>query len=66
MDCCMTHGFPLRCFEEQTKSETAHNASHVVVKTVITNDCHKYKSIMEDCKEECVEGSQTTETRKDD
>ena len=62
LKCCMDHGLPQTCLGQDLNSKTvaAHNTSHLVVQTVITKDCHKYKGIMEDCKTECLR----TETPK--
>lgn len=33
---------------------THHNMSHTVIKTVISNECHEFKSVMEECKAGCL------------
>ena len=62
MKCCMDHGLPQQCLGEDLNFNTVanHNTSHLVVKTVISKQCHKYKGIMEDCKTDCLD-KKTTE-----
>ena len=65
MKCCMDHGLPHQCLGEDMNFDTVanQNTSHLVVKTVITKQCHKYKGIIDDCKSECLE-KKTTEAPK--
>ena len=53
----MNHGLPQKCLEEDFDSKTvaSHNTSHMMVRTVISKECIKYKDLMEDCKSECLE-----------
>ena len=55
--CCIRHGLPAKCLEEtmDTQTDSHHNSSHVIVKMVISKECHDYKSVMEECKSECIE-----------
>ena len=61
MKCCMDHGLPQQCLGEDLNFNTVtnHNTSHLVVKTVISKQCHKYKGIMEDCKTDCLDKKTT-------
>ena len=53
----MKHNLPEKCLEESfdTKKDSNHNSTHMLITTVISKECHKYNSILEDCKSECVD-----------
>lgn len=61
MDCCKKHGLPIKCLEQKLESntETEHNNTHMVITTVISKECHDYKSVLQDCKKECMTGVAT-------
>ena len=57
LSCCLEHGLPEKCLEEGADLQTDvthHNTSHTVIKTVISKECHKFKSVMETCKDGCI------------
>ena len=62
LKCCNDHGLPQQCLGEDLNNNTVsnHNASHLMVQTVISKQCHKYKGIMEDCKKECLNEEPST------
>ena len=57
----MDHGLPQQCLGGDMNFDTIanQNTSHLVVKTVITKQCHKYKGIVDDCKSECLDTKTT-------
>ena len=56
MDCCKKHGLPLKCLEQklEANTESDHNNTHMVITTIISKECHDYKSVLQDCKKECI------------
>ena len=57
----MDHGLPQQCLGEDMNVDNIvnKNTSHLVVKTVISKQCHKYKGIIDDCKSECLDTKTT-------
>ena len=57
LKCCIKHGLPLKCLEEtqETRNISLHNATHTVMKSVISKECLQYKTIMKECKTTCIE-----------
>ena len=55
MDCCVKHGLPIHCIEQNLESKTSahHNNTHVVVTSILSKECHDYKKILKECKVEC-------------
>ena len=55
-NCCLSQGLPQKCLEKalETSYSMHHNTTHIVMSTVLGKDCHKYKSIMDDCTSECI------------
>ena len=56
MDCCVKHGLPIHCVQQNLDSITSadHNNTHVVVTSILSKECHDYKKILKECKAECV------------
>ena len=61
MKCCASHGLPIDCLEQKldSKSSSHHNSTHMVITTIMSKECHDYKSILEECKNECIKGNNT-------
>ena len=67
MKCCASHGLPIDCLEQKldSKSSSHHNSTHMVITTIISKECHNYKSILEECKDECInEGHKTNSAKR--
>ena len=56
MDCCKQHGLPIKCLEQklESKTESEHNNTHMVITTIISKECHDFKSVLHECKKQCV------------
>ena len=56
MDCCKEHGLPIKCLEQklESKTESEHNNTHMVITTIISKECHDFKSILQECKKQCM------------
>ena len=56
MECCVEHGLPIHCIQQNLDSKTSahHNDTHVVVTSILSKECHDYKKILKECKAECV------------
>ena len=56
MDCCKQHGLPIKCLEQklESKTESEHNNTHMVITTIVSKECHDSKSILQECKEQCM------------
>ena len=62
----MKHNLPKECLKESldTKKDSQHNSTHMVITTVLSKKCHDYNSILEDCKSECVIEEELTQKSK--
>ena len=56
MECCKKHGLPIKCLEQklEANTEAEHNNTHMVITTIISKECHDYKSVLQECKKECM------------
>ena len=56
MDCCKEHGLPIKCLEQKLESntESEHNNTHMVITTIISKECHDFKSVLHECKKQCM------------
>ena len=56
MDCCKQHGLPIKCLEQKLESntESEHNDTHMVITTIISKECHDFKSVLHECKKQCM------------
>ena len=56
MKCCKKHGLPIKCLEQklEANTEAEHNNTHMVITTIISKECHDYKSVLHGCKKECM------------
>ena len=56
MDCCKQHGLPIKCLKQKLESntESEHNNTHMVITTIISKECHDFKSVLHECKKECM------------
>ena len=54
--CCVDHGLPVECINEETqslKTDTL-NDTHKAVEMIISDNCHIFAKILQDCKASCI------------
>ena len=59
--CCVDHGLPVECINEETqslKTDTL-NDTHKAVEIVLSDDCHEFAKILQDCKASCMPPGKT-------
>ena len=68
MKCCITHGMPQKCLEEINKSQSVsnHNKTHKIVTIVHSKQCLQYKTIMKECKMNCIKSNLDGKEESDD
>ena len=56
MKCCLNHGLPEKCLNEkhETMNVSQLNTTHKFLKMVVSDECLKYKSVMDACKSKCI------------
>lgn len=54
--CCLNNGIPSECLDQESENKEIlhYNQSHKVVKTIHSNECFEYTSILTDCKSDCA------------
>ena len=59
MKCCANHGIPDQCLEEMddTRSVSKLNETHKILTIVHSNQCLQYRTIMNECKKDCIKDS---------
>ena len=57
MKCCANHGIPNQCLEEidDTRSVSKINETHKIVTIVHSHQCLQYRTIMNECKKDCIQ-----------
>ena len=54
--CCVDHGLPVECIYEENRSLKTDtlNDTHKAVEMIISDNCHKFTKILQDCKASCM------------
>ena len=54
--CCIDHGLPVQCINEEIKTHDVSylNDTHSAVEIILSDDCHEFDKILQDCKDDCI------------
>ena len=54
--CCINHGLPVQCINEEIKTHDVSylNDTHSAVEIILSDDCHEFDKILQDCKDDCI------------
>ena len=65
--CCVDHGLPVECINEETRSLKTDtlNDTHKAVEMVLSDNCHVFAKVLQDCKASCMPPGKTSKSVSD-
>ena len=65
--CCIDHGLPVECINEETRSLKTDtlNDTHKAVEMVLSDNCHVFAKVLQDCKASCMPPGKTSKSVSD-